>query len=73
MMLQVICNDCDQEYSLRGWVEKEDLKGTPYEHIMETITEEELNKLQEQRKIQDPWDKFDGKCPVCGSKNIISF
>lgn len=72
-MLEVLCKDCKQEFSLRGWIEKEDLKGSPYEYMMDTITEEELSKLQEEGKVKDPWDKFDDKCPACGSKNVISF
>ena len=31
MMLTVTCNDCGKMFSIRGWIEKEDLKNTPYE------------------------------------------
>ena len=72
-MLQVECSDCLSTYSLRGCVEKEDLVGTKYEHLMDTITEEELFKLQESGEVKDPWEKWDGTCPSCGSKNIISY
>lgn len=72
-MLQVVCKDCGEETSLRGWIVKEDLLGTEYEELMDTITDEELQSLEEAGKIQDEWDKWDGKCPVCGSKNVIAF
>lgn len=72
-MLQVACKDCGEESSLRGWVEKEDLRGTPYENLMDSITEEELNKLEREGKIQDEWDRWNGACPCCGSKNVTSF
>lgn len=26
MMLTVTCNDCGEMFSIRGWIEKEDLK-----------------------------------------------
>lgn len=61
------------ESSLRGYVTKEDLKGTKYEHLMDSVTEEELCELEEKGEIQDPWDRWDGKCPFCGSENVISF
>ncbi|MEE1255575.1 MAG: hypothetical protein UHN47_03565 [Lachnospiraceae bacterium] len=72
-MLQVVCKDCGEESSLRGWIEKEDLKGTKYEHLMATITEKELYALEEKGEIKDPWNRWDGKCPDCGSTNVISF
>ena len=72
-MLQVICKDCNEESSLRGWIEKEDLIGTEYENRIDTITEKELYELEEKGKIKDPWDRWDGRCPVCGSENVISF
>lgn len=56
-MLQVECSDCLSTHSLRGYVEKEDLVGTKYEHLMDTITEEELFKLQESGEVKDPWEK----------------
>ena len=45
-MLLVICKDCGEESSLRGYIEKEDLRGTRYENLMDTITEEELNEYR---------------------------
>lgn len=72
-MLQVICKDCGVESSLRGYIEKEDLRGTRYENLMNTITEEELNELNQKGEIKDPWERCDESCPVCGSKNIIWF
>lgn len=72
-MLQVKCKDCHIESSLRGWIEKEDLIGTKYENRMDSITEEELCDLEEKGEIQDPWDRWDGRCPNCGSKNVIAF
>lgn len=74
-MLTVICNDCGEEYSLRGWCEKDDLKDTPWENKMDTITDEELYKLQEEGKIKDEWDKFleNPICEECGSKNVRWF
>lgn len=72
-MLQVVCKDCGDETSLRGWIEKEDLIGTKYEYLMDTITEDELYDLQEKGEIKDPWDRWDETCPVCGSKNVFAF
>lgn len=72
-MLQVECSDCLSIHSLRGYVEKEDLVSTKYEHLMDTITEEELLRLQESGEVKDPWEKWDGTCPSCGSKNVISY
>lgn len=72
-MLEVECRNCQRHASLRGWIEKEDLVGTKYESLQNTITEDELNKLQEAGKIKDEWDQWDGKCPYCGSENVISF
>jgi len=72
-MLQVECNDCLSSHSLRGYIEREDLVGTLYENRIKTITEEELCKLQEEGKIKDQWEKWDGRCPSCGSKNVISY
>ena len=72
-MLQVECSDCLSTHSLRGYVEKEDLIGTKYENRIETITEDELHDLQEKGEIKDPWERWDGKCPNCGSENVISF
>jgi len=72
-MLQVRCKDCGLENHLRGWIDKNDLKGTKYEHLMDTITEEELSLLESMGEISDEWDRWDGCCPDCGSKNVISF
>lgn len=72
-MLQVICKKCGEETSLRGWIEKEDLIGTKYEDRMDSISEEELYELAENGEIKDEWDRWDGKCPVCGSNKVISF
>ena len=43
MMLAVTCNDCGEMFSIRGWIEKEDLKNTPYE-IVENIYDIELKE-----------------------------
>lgn len=72
-MLQVMCYDCQDENSLRGWIEKEDLIGTKYENLIDTITEDELYELARAGLIKDPWDKWDGRCPTCGSENVFSF
>lgn len=74
-MLTVICNDCGGMFSLRGWIEKKDLKNTPYEKSMDTITNEQLNELSRKGIIKDEWDKFEENpvCPNCGSKNVVSF
>lgn len=73
MILQVYCKKCGNEDSLFGFVTKNDLKGTKYEHLMDTITDEELSELEQAGKIQDEWDKWDGRCPNCGSNDVISF
>lgn len=72
-MLQVICKDCKQESFLRGWIDKKDLIDTKYENLINTITEDELYELEEKGEIKDEWDRWDGKCPECGSNNVISF
>ncbi len=74
-MLSIICNDCGNKDSLRGWVEKQDLIGTKYEHMIDSITEEELYDLEIKGKVKDRWDKFveNPICPECGSKNVIWF
>lgn len=71
-MLNVICYDCGYMNALRGWVEKEDLKGTKYEDQIDSITEEELFDLAEKGEIKDEWDKFEENpvCPECGSDNV---
>lgn len=74
-MLQIICKKCGSENSLRGWIEKEDLIGTKYEHLMSTITEEELDELEKKGEIKDKWDKWmeNRVCPDCGSDKVIFF
>ena len=74
-MLQVVCKRCRSENSLRGWIEREDLIGTKYEHLMNTITEEELYELEKNGEIKDEWDRWreNPVCPDCGSKKVISF
>ena len=42
-MLTICCNQCGEMYSLRGWIEKEDLRGTQFEEKMNRITDTELN------------------------------
>ena len=72
MMLTVTCCDCGEMFSLRGWVEKEDLKNTPYENRMNTITDEELDELYRNGKVKDEMARFEENpiCPECGSKNV---
>ena len=73
MMLTVTCNDCGEMFSLRGWIEKEDLKNTPYENVMNTITDEQLQELYRNGMVKDEMDKFEENpiCPECGSKNVV--
>lgn len=73
MMLSVTCNDCGEMYSLRGWIEKEDLKGTPYENMMNSITEEQLYELHQKGEIKDEMERFEANpiCKKCGSKNVL--
>lgn len=73
MMLTVTCNDCGEMFSIRGWIEKEDLKNTPYENAMNTITEEQLTELYRNGIVKDEMDKFAENpiCPECGSKNVV--
>jgi len=54
-MLTIECRNCKSVHSLRGWVEKEDLIGTKYEHLTDTITEEELQILHKKGEVKDPW------------------
>ena len=51
MMLTVTCYDCGEMYSLRGWIEKEDLRGTQFEEKIDTITDAELSELEEKGLI----------------------
>lgn len=73
MMLTVSCCDCGEIFSLRGWIEKEDLKNTPYENIMNTITDEQLHDLERNGIIKDEMDRFKENpvCPECGSNNVV--
>ncbi len=75
MMLTVDCKNCHSTFSLRGWLEKEDLKGTSYENKINTITEDELQELEQKGIIKDEWDRFldNPVCPECGSKDVIYF
>lgn len=75
MMLTVDCKNCHSTFSLRGWLEKEDLKGTSYENKINTITEDELQELEQKGIIKDEWDRFldNPVCPKCGSKDVIYF
>lgn len=57
-MLQVYCKDCGNETSIRGQLEREDLKGTKYEDRIDTITDDELWELQRTEKVKDPWGKW---------------
>ena len=59
MMLTVTCYDCGEMYSLRGWIEKEDLRGTQFEEKIDTITDAELDVFE-----KNPC------CRYCGSKNV---
>lgn len=47
MMLTVTCYDCGEMYSLRGWIEKEDLRGTQFEE-----KENMILTIHMQRKFQ---------------------
>lgn len=58
-MLSVICKDCKEEFSFRGWIDREDLKGTEYESQIDSITDEELYSLEKTDKIKDEWEKFE--------------
>lgn len=74
-MLQVECRDCGATFSLRGWVEPEDLLGTQWEGY---TNQDIVNAEKKNPRIfdgLDPWDKFESNeiCPRCGSSNIISF
>lgn len=72
MMLTVFCNDCGEMFSLRGWIEKEDLKNTPYESTIDAITDEQLHELYRTGKVKDEMAKFKENpvCPECNSKNV---
>ena len=72
MMLTVTCYDCGEMYSLRGWIEKEDLRGTQFEEKIDTITDAELSELEEKGLIHDEMDVFEKNpcCRYCGSKNV---
>ena len=74
-MLQVECWDCQATFSLRGWIEPEDLIGTQWAGY----TKEEIATAEKENPTLfaglDPWDKFDNdkRCPYCGSSNVVSF
>lgn len=72
-VLTVYCKKCKQDNSLCGFIKRSDLKGTKYENRMNTITDEELDALEAAGEIQDEWDRWDGKCPNCGSEDVIAF
>ena len=58
---------------LYWYFEKEDLKNTPYENVMNTITDEQLTELYRNGMVKDEMDKFEENpiCPECGSKNVV--
>ena len=71
-MMQVVCRKCGNETPMRGWIEKEDLKGTKYEHLIDIITEEQLDDLERTGEVMDEFDKWEATgsiCPDCGSKD----
>lgn len=74
-ILQVECFDCLSIFSLRGFVEPEDLVGTQWEGC----SKEEMGKLEDEDSFifegLDPWSKFDDNpvCLDCGSKRVISY
>ena len=72
MMLTVTCSKCGEMYSLRGWIVKEDLKGTDFETKIDTISDEELKQLEEMGKVKDEVNKFYDNpiCKYCGSKKV---
>ena len=74
-MLQVLCKDCGSENHLRGWIDKEDLIGTKYEYLINSITEKDLDELEQKGEIKDEWDRWEENpvCPDCGSKNVVSY
>ena len=59
-------------YSLRGWIDKEDLHSTQFEGKIDTITDVELRTLEEKGLIHDEVDVFEKNpcCRYCGSKNV---
>ena len=59
MMLTVTCYDCGEMYSLRGWIEKEDLRGTQFEEKIDTITDAELSELEEKGLIHDEKEEIE--------------
>lgn len=52
-MLSVFCNECGGMFSLRGWIDREDLKNTLYESVMNTISDEQLTELHNNGSIKD--------------------
>ena len=55
MMLTVTCYDCGEMYSLRGWIDKEDLHSTQFEGKIDTITDVELRTLEEKGLSMMKW------------------
>ena len=51
MILTLTRYDWVEMYSLRGWIEKEDLRGTQFEEKIDTITDAELSELEEKGLI----------------------
>lgn len=43
---------------MQCWVEKDDLKGTEYEHLMDRITDKELDELERSGKIMAEADRW---------------
>lgn len=72
-VLTVYCKKCKHDSSLCGFIQRSDLRGTKYENKMNTITDEELDALEAAGEIQDEWDRWDGKCPNCGSEDVTAF
>lgn len=74
-MLIIECPNCGHTDALRGWVEPEDLKDTPWAEL----DEKGIIELEKRQKglldKYDPWSRFDTNpvCPKCGSKDVISY
>ena len=64
-MLQVECRDCGATFSLRGWIEPEDLIGTQWEGY---TNQDIVNAEKENPRIFESNEI----CPFCGSSNVIS-
>ena len=74
-MLMVECRRCKHIESLRGWVEPQDLKGTPWDGLDKDGIAELEKRQQGLLDKYDPWSRFDDNpiCPNCGSKDVISY